>query len=165
MRRLIGTIILLCAAAGNAEAFVNREAPEIDSPVWINSEAQTIRDLRGKVVLLEFWTFGCYNCRNVEPQIKRWHKAYSSEGLVVIAVHSPEFAYEMEVESVRRYVQEHGIHYSVAIDNKFIIWKRYKNRYWPAMYFIDKQGVIRYVRVGEGGYAESERMIQKLLGE
>ena len=140
-------------------------APDITSPDWINSEPQSLDSLRGKVVLAEFWTFGCFNCRNVEPQVKEWHQRYADQGLVVIGIHSPEFAFEKDVEAVRRYVKEHEIRYPVAIDNDFTNWKRFRNRYWPAMYLIDKQGVIRYVRIGEGGYAQTERVIQTLLAE
>ncbi len=148
-----------------AHALIGMRAPDIISPAWINSEPQSPGSLRGKVVLVEFWTFGCYNCRNVEPQVKRWHETYATRGLTVIGVHSPEFAFEKDVEAVRRYVTEHEIQYPVAIDNDFTNWKRFKNRYWPTMYLIDKQGVIRYVRIGEGGYAKTERVIQTLLAE
>jgi thiol-disulfide isomerase/thioredoxin len=148
-----------------AQAFIGRTAPEIISPVWINSDPQSLSDLRGKVVMVEFWTFGCYNCRNVEPQIKKWHRTYADRGLVVIGIHTPEFSYEKAVDAVKSYVQEKKIPYAVAIDNDFTIWNQYQNHYWPAIYLIDKQGVIRYIRVGEGSYAETERMIQNLLAE
>ncbi len=148
-----------------ALAFVGMKAPEVTSPAWFNAEPQSLSDLRGKVVLVEFWTFGCYNCRNVEPQVKAWHRQYADRGFVVIGVHSPEFAYEKNLEAVKRYVKDHDIRYAVAVDNDFANWNRFGNRYWPAMYLIDKQGVIRYVRVGEGGYAETDRVIQELLAE
>lgn len=141
------------------------KAPEIAGPAWINSEPKSLNDLRGKFVLVEFWTFGCYNCRNVEPQIKKWPQNYAGQGLVLIGVHSPEWAYEKDIDSVRRYVKEHGIQYAVAIDNDFAIWNRYENHYWPAVYLIDKIGVIRYIRIGEGGYTGTEKMIKKLLAE
>ncbi|MBA2252299.1 MAG: redoxin domain-containing protein [Nitrospirales bacterium] len=144
---------------------VGMAAPEILNDTWLNGPPQRLAELKGKVVLLEFWTFGCYNCRNVEPLVKGWHDAYRSSGLVVIAVHSPEFAYEKNVESVQRYITEHQIRYSVTVDNDFKTWNHYGNRYWPAMYLIDKHGVIRYVRVGEGGYRDTEHMIQSLLAE
>ena len=149
----------------DAHAFLDREAPEITSPAWINSEPQTLNSLRGKVVLVEFWTFGCYNCRNVEPQVKQWHQQYADRGLVVIGIHSPEFSYEKDFDAVKRYVRDHGIHYAVAVDNDFANWNRFGNRYWPAMYLIDKYGIIRAVRIGEGGYQETERLIQALLAE
>ncbi len=156
---------LLALAPQGVQALTGMRAPDITSPAWINSSPQTSSSLRGKVILVEFWTFGCYNCRNVEPQVKRWHETYATRGLTVIGVHSPEFAFEKDVEAVRRYVTEHEIQYPVAIDNDFTNWKRFKNRYWPTMYLIDKQGVIRYVRIGEGGYAKTERVIQTLLAE
>jgi len=152
-------------AGGGAEARVGAPAPDIASLVWLNGNSVGMADLRGKVVLVEFWTFGCYNCRNVEPYVKEWHKKYADQGLVVIGVHSPEFKYEHNVENVKRYVEEHHITYAVPIDNDFSNWNRYGNRYWPAMYLIDKQGVIRSVRIGEGGYQETERLIQTLLAE
>ncbi len=152
-------------AIQETHAFVGKKAPEITSPTWINAAPQALTDLRGKVILVEFWTFGCINCRNVEPQIKTWHRDYAKDGLVVIGVHSPEFSYEKVVDAVKKYVADHHISYAVAIDNDFIIWNRYGNRYWPAIYLIDKQGVIRYIRAGEGGYRQTEEMIQTLLEE
>src|SRR5574341_720058 len=148
-----------------AHAFIGMKAPEVTSPAWINAEPHSLSDLHGKVVLVEFWTFGCYNCRNVEPQVKAWHRQYAELGFIVIGVHSPEFVYEKNLEAVKRYVKDHEIRYPVAVDNDFANWNRFGNHYWPAMYLVDKQGVIRYVRVGEGGYAETDRMIRKLLAE
>jgi len=152
MRNLLASVtVCLLLAVPQVRAAVGMKAPDFASSVWINSEPQSVADLRGKVVLVEFWTFGCYNCRNVEPYVKEWHEKYAGQGLVVIGVHSPEFKYEHKVENVKRYVEEHHITYAVPIDNDFSNWNRYGNRYWPALYLIDKQGVIRYVRVGEGG--------------
>jgi thiol-disulfide isomerase/thioredoxin len=147
------------------QAFVGMAAPEIGGSVWINSEPKSLDALRGKVVLVEFWTFGCYNCRNVEPWIKKWHEKFSDEGLVVIGVHSPEFAYEKDIDAVKRYVRQERISYAVAIDNDFSIWNRYANHYWPAIYLIDKRGVVRYNRFGEGGYSETEQTLRRLLVE
>ena len=166
LRELAGVLCtMLMVYPPDTQAFLGMKAPEITSPAWINSEPKSLNDLRGKVVLVEFWTFGCFNCRNVEPQIKEWHREYASQGLVIIGVHSPEFAYEKEIEAVRRYVRENGIQYAVAIDNDFAIWNRYENHYWPAVYLIDKIGVIRYIRIGEGGYTETEKTIKRLLTE
>lgn len=144
---------------------VGMPAPEITSSTWLNGAPQSLADLRGKVVLVEFWTFGCYNCKNVEPYIKQWSDKYKEKGLVVIGIHSPEFSFERDLTNVKQYIQEHRITYPVVIDNDFSNWKQYRNRYWPAMYVIDKQGVIRYVRIGEGGYQETEHRIQALLSE
>ncbi|MBI3597397.1 MAG: redoxin domain-containing protein [Nitrospirae bacterium] len=166
LRGIAGIVLgMLLIYSVDAQAVIGRKAPEIISPAWINSEPQSLSDLRGKVVMVEFWTFGCYNCRNVEPQIKKWHRTYADRGLVVIGIHTPEFSYEKEVDAVKKYVQEKMIPYAVAIDNDFTIWNQYQNHYWPAIYLIDKQGVIRYIRAGEGNYAETEKMIQNLLAE
>jgi len=144
---------------------VGMKAPDVTSPAWINAEPQSLGSLRGRVVLVEFWTFGCYNCRTVELYVKQWHERYTDRGLVVIGIHSPEFAYEKNVEAVTRYVQEHNIRYAVAVDNEFVNWHRFGNRYVPTMYLIDKSGVVRYVRIGEGGYRETEQLIQRLLAQ
>jgi thiol-disulfide isomerase/thioredoxin len=148
-----------------ADAAVGMPAPEITTDTWLNGDPLRLSDLKGKVVMIEFWTFGCYNCRNVEPYVKQWHQKYADHGLVIIGVHSPEFTYEHDVEKVERYVKDHDIRFPVPIDNDFSAWNRYGNRYWPAMYLIDKHGVIRHVRIGEGRYQETEQLIQSLLSE
>jgi thiol-disulfide isomerase/thioredoxin len=162
----IGTIFsLLSLTWAVVNAGVGIKAPDITSQTWLNSAPIHLADLKGKVVMVEFWTFGCYNCRNVEPHVKEWHQKYAGQGLVVIGVHSPEFSYERNLDKVTRYLKEHDIRFPVPIDNDFSTWNRYGNRYWPAMYLIDKQGMVRYVRVGEGGYQETERLIKTLLAE
>jgi thiol-disulfide isomerase/thioredoxin len=148
-----------------ANAAVGMKAPDITNKTWLNSAPLHLSNLKGNAVMVEFWTFGCYNCRNVEPYVKQWHQKYAEKGLVIIGVHSPEFSHERQVENVKRYINEHDIRFPVPIDNDFSTWNKYGNRYWPAMYLIDKQGVIRHVRVGEGGYQETERWIQSLLAE
>jgi thiol-disulfide isomerase/thioredoxin len=140
-------------------------APEIISPTWINSEPLKMDDLRGKVVMVEFWTFGCWNCRNIETYVKEWHKKYEKDGFVVIAVHSPEFDHEKEIGKVKKYVRDNNITYAVPIDNEFRNWRRYHNRYWPTLYVIDKKGTIQYTRIGEGAYEQTEQTIQGLLAE
>ncbi len=165
---VIATVAVLGGAPWGhnpVQAFLGRKAPEVTSQVWINSDPLSLQGLKGKVALVEFWTFGCFNCRNVEPKVKEWHQRYADKGLVVIGIHSPEFSYEKNVAAVREYVRTNGIHYPVAIDNEFVNWDRYGNRYWPCMYLIDKQGVIRYLRAGEGGYGQTEQVIQNLLAE
>ena len=142
-----------------------RPAPEITAGRWLNSSPRSLADLRGKVVLLEFWTFACWNCQHVEPEMKRWHAAYADRGLTVIGVHTPELDYEKDPANVERYVREHGITYPVAIDNDSATWDRYDNHAWPALYLIDRKGQIRYVRVGEGAYDETQRQIEMLLKE
>jgi thiol-disulfide isomerase/thioredoxin len=173
MRRRSTLYVVLALALGlsilwpspSAGYAPGQPAPEIANGAWINSEALSLAKLRGKAVLVEFWTFGCYNCQNVEPYVKGWHGKFKDQGLVIIGVHSPEFGYERVLKNVRNYVREHGILYPVAIDNDFKTWNRYQNRYWPAMYLIDKKGVLRYRRIGEGGYDETEKQIRDLLAE
>lgn len=160
----VGLFVLLVAWVA-ADGAAGIKAPDITNSTWLNSEPLRFVDLKGKVVLVEFWTLGCYNCRNVEPYVKQWHQQYAEQGFVVIGVHSPEFLHEREVENVKRYMKKHGIRFAVPIDNDFSTWNRYGNRYWLAMYLIDKRGIIRYIKVGEGGYSETERQIQTLLAE
>ena len=162
---VLGTLVQYVNSPQEVHALTGMQVPEITSSDWINSEPQSFSGLRGKVVLVEFWTFGCYNCRNVEPQVKQWHQQYADRGLVVIGIHSPEFAYEKDIDAVTRYVRDHGIRYVVAVDNDFVNWNRFGNRYWPAMYLVDKRGVVRYVRVGEGGYDQTQWVIEALLKE
>ncbi len=140
-------------------------APAIHGDVWINSAPLNAEQLRGNVVLLEFWTFGCWNCRNVQPHIKQWHADYADQGLLILAVHSPEFPNEAKVENVQRYIRDNDLRNAVPVDNDFVTWKRFGNRAWPALYLIDKAGRIRYTHVGEGSYAATEQMIRTLLAE
>ncbi|MBI3799509.1 MAG: redoxin domain-containing protein [Deltaproteobacteria bacterium] len=142
-----------------------RSAPEITGQTWINTEPLHLADLKGKVVMVEFWTFGCYNCRNVQPYVKEWHRKYADQGLVVIGVHTPETDFERYVKNVEHYVREQQISYAVVTDNDFATWNRYGNRAWPTVYLIDKEGLIRYSRLGEGSYAQTEQQIQTLLAE
>ena len=159
---LVGAAIMHMPAANSA---TGQPAPDVTSSTWINSTPLRMADLRGKVVMVEFWTFGCSNCRNVEPYIKAWHDKYAAKGVVIIGVHSPEFAHESDITNVRRYVSDNAIRHAVAIDNDFTVWNRYQNRFWPALYLIDKQGVIRYTHIGEGKYDTTERQINALLAE
>ncbi len=139
-------------------------APDISGTgPWFNSTPQSLARLKGKVVLVEFWTFGCYNCRNVEPYVKQWHARYASEGLIVIGVHTPEFAHEADLGRVRKYLNENGITHPVVLDNDYAIWNRWRNRYWPAMYLLNKSGELCYRHFGEGRYAETEAQIKRLL--
>ena len=140
-------------------------APDLAAGDWINSEPLKLKDLRGHVVLIEFWTFGCINCRNTLPFVKSWHDRYRDKGLVVIGVHSPEFAEEREVENLRREVGSLGINYPVVSDNDYQTWNAYDVVAWPTTFLLDKQGRIRWRHAGEGDYDEAERLIQKLLAE
>ena len=159
---------LLTPFLGSSTAYKSSEsatAQELATGNWINSEPLKLKDLRGRVVLIEFWTFGCYNCRNTLPFIKGWHDRYRDKGLVVVGVHSPEFDDEREVEKVRREVGSLGIHYPVVTDNDYQTWNAYDVEAWPTMFLLDKQGRIRWKHVGEGNYDEAERMMQQLLAE
>lgn len=142
-----------------------RTAPEVTTMHWLNSEPLTLEKLRGQVVLVEFWTFACWNCQHVEPFMKQWHERYKDQGLTIVAVHTPELDHERVLENVKKYLVKDEITYPVAIDNDYAIWRRYENRYWPALYLIDKQGNIRYQHFGEGQYKETETRIRKLLAE
>jgi len=139
-------------------------APELTNDTWLNVHAPLrLEDLRGKVVLLEMWTFGCINCRNVMPSLKDWHDKYADQGLVIIGNHFPEFNYEADLASLNDAVVRLGIEYPVVQDNDGSTWRAYQNHYWPTLYLIDKQGHIRYVHIGEGRYKETDENIQALL--
>ena len=140
-------------------------APDLAAGDWINSEPLKLKDLRGRVVLIDFWTFGCYNCRNTLPFIRRWDNRYRDKGLTVVGVHSPEFDYERKVENLRREVASLEIQYPVVSDNDYQTWDAYNVSAWPTIFLIDKQGRVRWMHVGEGDYDEAERLIQKLLAE
>ena len=140
--------------------------PPLDGAVqWLNSPPLTAQALKGKVVLVDFWTYSCINCLRTLPYVKAWAEKYRDQGLVVIGVHAPEFAFERNVGNVTKAMKDLGITYPVAIDNDYKIWRAFNNEYWPAHYFADAQGRIRYHHFGEGDYAESERVIQQLLRE
>ena len=141
-------------------------APELTNATWLNVDASLrLADLRGKVVIVEMWTFDCINCKNVMPALKEWHSKYKDAGLVIIGNHYPEFSYEADLNNLKNAITEYGIEYAVAQDNNGETWQAYKNNYWPALYLIDKQGHIRYVHIGEGRYKETEENIQALLTE
>lgn len=140
--------------------------PSLDGAVqWLNSPPLTAAALRGKVVLVDFWTYSCINCLRTLPYTNAWARKYARYGLVVIGVHAPEFAFERDIGNVKKAVRDLGIDYPVAIDNRYAIWRAFNNEYWPAHYFVDAQGRIRRHHFGEGEYAESERAIQQLLAE
>jgi thiol-disulfide isomerase/thioredoxin len=139
--------------------------PEVGGATgWLNSEPLGPAELRGHVVLVNFWTLTCINWLRQEPHVRAWSQAYRSDGLVVIGVHTPEFSFEHELDRVRQATKERGIDYPVALDNDYEIWRAFDNHYWPALYFVDGDGIIRDQHFGEGRYGESERVIQRLLG-
>ena len=131
---------------------------------WFNSEPVGPAELRGRVVLVNFWTWTCINWLRQEPYVRAWSQAYRDDGLVVIGVHTPEFSFEHDIDGVRHATQERVIDYPVAVDNDYAIWSAFANHYWPALYFIDADGFIRDQHFGEGRYEKSERVIQRLLG-
>ena len=133
------------------------------APQWLNSPPLTVESLRGKVVLVDFWTYSCINCIRSLPYVRGWADKYKDHGLVVIGVHAPEFAFEKDPDNVTKAVKDLGVDYPVALDNNYAIWQGFNNEYWPAHYFIDAQGQIRHHHFGEGGYQESEDIIRELL--
>jgi cytochrome c biogenesis protein CcdA/thiol-disulfide isomerase/thioredoxin len=132
---------------------------------WLNSPELNAEALRGKVVLVDFWTYDCINCQHTLPYVKDWAKKYEKDGLVVIGVHTPEYGYERIIDNVKDQVKKLGITYPVAIDNNYAIWRNFDNQYWPAHYLIDAKGQVRYSHFGEGRYEAQEQMIQQLLEE
>lgn len=142
------------------------KAPDfIGASSWLNSKPYAVDRLKGKVVLVDFWTYSCINCIRTLPYLRSWHEKYESKGLVIIGVHSPEFEFEKDKDNVLEAMKDFGITYPVVQDNEFFIWRAYQNRYWPAKYLIDKEGVIRYQHFGEGKYVETENAIRSLLDE
>jgi thiol-disulfide isomerase/thioredoxin len=140
-------------------------APEFAKGNWINSDALTLDKLRGRVVVVEFWTFGCYNCRNTLPSVKDWDRRYRDRGLTIVGVHTPETDSEYSLDNVRKQVPALGIKYPVVTDNDYETWKAYGVEAWPTIVVLDKQGHIRWKHVGEGQYEETEGVIKTLLAE
>ena len=176
-RLLLGLITLTlfgCASQSQNDSAMSKPAslpdlgpaPELTNDTWLNVAAPLrLANLRGKVVIVEMWTFGCINCQHVMPALKEWHSKYKDAGLVIIGNHFPEFSYEQDLENLKTAIAQNDIQYAVAQDNDGATWQSYKNNYWPALYLIDKQGHIRYVHIGEGSYQETEENIQALLAE
>ena len=163
-----GVTKLIRSSFGSSTEYKSSEsaaAPDLTTGDWINSEPLKLKDLRGRVVLIEFWTFGCINCRNTLPFVKSWHDRYQAKGLTVIGVHSPELDEERKVENLRREVTSLGIRYAVVTDNDYQTWSAYHVEAWPTVFLLDKQGRIRWMHVGEGDYDAAELLIQKLLAE
>jgi thiol-disulfide isomerase/thioredoxin len=140
-------------------------APEISNGIWINSEPLTLKSLHGRVVLIEFWTFACYNCRNTLPYLKKWDMQYRDKGLTIIGVHTPELDFERDIDQLRREVAGLGINYPVVTDQDYSTWKAYGVEAWPTLFLLDKQGRVRWTHVGEGYYDQTEELIKKLLAE
>jgi thiol-disulfide isomerase/thioredoxin len=142
------------------------KAPEIiPGGVWFNSQPLTLKELKGKVVIIDFWTYSCINCQRTLPYLRDWNEKYKDKGLVIIGVHAPEFEFEKNEKNVAQAIKDFNLTYPIVQDNDFATWRAYNNRYWPAKYFIDKEGYVRYSHFGEGAYDESEKVIQELLKE
>ena len=141
------------------------KAPDIVQGRWINSQPLNMSSLRGRVVLIDFWTYTCINCIRALPYINAWYAKYADKGLVIIGVHTPEFEFEKDYANVKAAVERYGVKYPVVQDNNYATWNAYGNHYWPHHYLIDKDGNIRYDHIGEGSYDETEKAIQDLLGE
>jgi len=172
-RRFLGALTMTFAAAkfGTVGSYGSPWSNEGDFPSlhgatgWLNSNPLTPEDLRGKVVLVDFWTYTCVNWRRTLPYVRVWAEKYGSHGLVVIGVHTPEFSFEHTVDNIRWALKDMRINYPVAIDSDYAIWRAFNNQYWPACYFIDAKGHIRHHQFGEGDYEQSEVVIQHLLAE
>ena len=165
----LGALIAASLLQGSAQAAPAAAAPQAPEftgiEKWLNSEPLTMESLRGKVVLVDFWTYTCINCIRTLPYVTSWHQKYKDQGLVVVGVHTPEFPFERSTPNVEKALQRFGITYPVAQDNRYTTWEAYRNRYWPAAYLIDKQGRIVYSHFGEGRYQETEAEIQRLLAQ
>ena len=151
-------------AAAGAVTAPGVPAPPVEAAGWLNSEPLTPAALAGKVVLYDFWTFGCVNCLHTLPYVKAWHARYAADGLVVIGVHTPEFPAEADPANVTRFVRENGIRYPVALDPRGRVWTAFGTRYWPEFYLHDRQGRRRLTAIGEGGYDRTEDAVRALLG-
>jgi len=167
-RRMLAALCLCLTLAACSPSSVAQPqaAPEFAGiKRWINSAPLTMAQLRGKVVLVEFWTFECGNCLNVVPHVNAWHRQYAKDGLVVVGVHTPEYESEKVDANVDAAVKRLQIEYAVAQDNDYRTWDAYANRYWPVLYLIDRDGRVVYRHIGEGGYADTEARIRALLGD
>ncbi|WPO00755.1 cytochrome c biogenesis protein DipZ [Pseudomonas sp. MUP55] len=164
--RIVDSLVDSVKAATVPEMSVKDEMPSLSGAVqWLNSPELSKESLRGKVVLVEFWTFDCINCQRSIPYVKEWASKYEKDGLVVIGVHTPEYPFERVIDNVRKNVAKLGLNYPIAIDNNYAIWRAFDNQYWPAHYIVDAEGKVRYTHFGEGSYDAQEKVIQQLLAE
>jgi thiol-disulfide isomerase/thioredoxin len=132
---------------------------------WLNSSPLVVADLKGKVTLVQFWTFSCINCQRTLPYVVQWHQKYADQGLKVIGVHTPEFSFERDKDNIQKALNQHQITYAVPVDNDYKTWGAYGNNYWPHLYLADRQGILRYDHVGEGAYDQTEQTIRQLLSQ
>lgn len=166
LKFLAAAATLVGASAGANAATAPFEAPEFSGITqWLNSEPLTMKQLRGKVILVDFWTYDCINCINTLSHVVQWHDKYKDKGLVVVGVHTPEYAFERKTENVRTALKRFDIRYPVAQDNRYATWNAYNNRYWPAFYLVNKKGQVVYTHFGEGQYEQTEARIQQLLAQ
>jgi thiol-disulfide isomerase/thioredoxin len=171
LKNLVITTLLVATAAAGSAAFAgtpqnSATAPEFTGiDTWLNSEPLTIRQLRSKVVLVQFWTYTCINCINTLPYVRSWNQKYKDQGLTVIGLHTPEYPFERNTDNLKTAIKRFGITYPVAQDNRYATWSAYNNQYWPAIYLIDKKGQVVYSHFGEGDYAKTEAKIQALLAQ
>ena len=165
--RFAALALSLAVSACNAAAPATpATAPEFQGiSTWLNSPPLSMAGLKGKVVLVDFWTYTCINCIRTLPYVTKWYDTYKDKGLVVVGVHTPEYAFERKTGNVKDAIGRFKINYPVAQDNRYDTWSAYNNRYWPAVYLIDKQGRIVYTHFGEGDYAQTEAQIRRLLAE
>jgi thiol-disulfide isomerase/thioredoxin len=155
-----------CNAAPTGPIANGPVAPEFTGiEKWLNSDPLTMQQLRAKVVLVDFWTYTCGNCINTLPYVKNWDQKYKDQGLTVIGVHTPEYAFERDTDKVKAAIKRFDIRYPVAQDNRYATWNAYSNQYWPAVYLIDKKGRVVYSHFGEGDYAQTEAAIRDLLAQ
>lgn len=159
----LGPTLSRAASTGPTSPAAAPEFTGIDN--WLNSDPLTLAQLRGKVVLVDIWTYTCINCVRTLPYVTSWYQKYKDQGLEVVGVHTPEFPFERSSPNVQKAIERFGITYPVAQDNRYATWEAYRNQYWPAFYLIDKQGRIVYRHFGEGQYAETEAQIQRLLAQ
>ena len=169
LKTLAAVAALATAASGAAIAGPLKNsipAPEFTGiEKWLNSEPLTMQQLRGKVVLVDFWTYTCINCINTLPHVKSWHQKYKDQGLVVVGVHTPEYPFERNTDNVKTAIKRFDLRFPVAQDNRYATWGAYNNQFWPAFYLIDKKGQVVYTHFGEGQYAQTEAAIQALLAQ
>jgi thiol-disulfide isomerase/thioredoxin len=144
---------------------VGKKTPEfVGISSWLNTAPLTIESLKGKIVLIDFWTYSCINCVRTLDHLKKWYQTYKDKGFIIVGIHTPEFAFERDKENVQNAIERFGIEYPVGLDNAYGTWKNYHNRYWPAHYLIDQNSIIRFIHFGEGEYEQTENMISSLLG-
>ncbi|MFK4443480.1 thiol-disulfide isomerase/thioredoxin [Caballeronia udeis] len=163
---LLAATALTSSGASAAPLRNSTPAPEFTGiDTWLNSKPLSISQLRGKVVLVDFWTYTCINCINTLPYVREWNQKYKDQGLVVIGVHTPEYPFERNTVNVKTAIKRFNITYPVAQDNRYATWSAYNNQYWPAFYLIDKKGQVVYSHFGEGEYDETEAQIKALLAQ